>query len=253
MDLPLNTFKRALHDGSTKVGIFVSAADPAAAELAAVSGFDWLIIDSEHAPNDLRTMMSQLQATYVYDVGVGVRPYEGDQALLKRMLDIGAQTVMIPMVDTAEQAAEVVSFTRYPPQGVRGVASARAARWTAVAGYHAKANDEICVIAQIETQVGLDNLDAIIAVEGVDAVFVGPSDLAASLGHLGNPKHPDVQSAVLDAIARISAAGMPAGVFASTPDAARLYADAGATLMLVGVDMYVLAKGLAALRDQFKD
>lgn len=233
-------------------GIFVSLADPVAAEIAACSDMDWVIIDMEHAPNDMRTAMSQLQATFGYDTEVVVRPYEGDQALIKRVLDIGAQSIMIPMVDNAEQAAEMVRYARYPMGGVRGVASARAARWGRSDGYFDSANDELCVIAQIESREGAENIDAICAVDGIDALFVGPSDMAAALGHIGNPGHPEVQEVVLGSLAKIAASGKPAGVYGATPDAAARYAEAGATLVIVGVDTMVLSKAINALAAQFK-
>lgn len=254
MELRTNAFKQRLTDGSGEVqfGLFISLADPVCAEIAATSNLDWLIIDTEHAPNEIRSTLAQLQATLAYDVDVVVRPWVGDQALIKRMLDIGAESLLIPMVDTAEQAADLVRAVRYPPDGVRGVSSARAARWTRVDDYFAAANDQVCLIAQIESRSGLDNLSAIAAVDGVDGLFVGPSDLAAALGHVGNPGHPDVQAAVTGAIEAIVAAGKPAGVYGATPDAAQRYADAGATLVIIGVDTIVLAKSIDALVAQFK-
>lgn len=247
-----NTFKQRLGRDDVRYGIFVSLADPVAAEIAAASDMDWLIVDTEHAPNDLRTALGQLQATDGYDTDVVVRPYEGDRALIKRLLDIGATSLLIPMVDTAAQAAEVVAYTRYPPGGSRGVASARAARWGRVDGYFDTADREICVIAQIESQQGLTNLDAIAAVDGVDALFVGPSDLAAALGHLGEPGHPDVQAAVLGAIGSIRAAGKPAGVYGATPEAAKRYTEAGANLVVVGVDTMILSGAINQLAGRFR-
>jgi len=254
VELRTNTFKQRLADrsGAVQYGLFVSLADPVCAEIAATSNLDWLIIDTEHAPNDVRSTMTQLQATLAYDVEVVVRPYVGDRALIKRLLDIGAESLLIPMVDTAEQAEDLVRAVRYPPEGVRGVSSARAARWSRVDGYFAGANAQICLIAQIESQAGLDNLSGIAGVEGIDGLFVGPSDLAAALGHLGNPGHPDVQAAVIGAIESIVAAGKPAGVYGATPDAAQRYADAGATFVMIGVDTIVLAKSIDALVAQFK-
>lgn len=238
-------------------GVFVSLGDPVAAEIAACSDMDWVIVDMEHAPNDMRTAMSQLQSTFGYDTDVVVRPYVGEQALIKRVLDIGAQTIMIPMVETAEQAADLVRFARYPSGGpgggLRGVASARAARWGKVDDYFGSANDELCVIAQIESPEAAANIDEICAVDGIDALFVGPSDMAASLGHIGNPGHPEAQEAVLGALAAISANGKPAGVYGATPDAAQRYATAGATLVIVGVDTMILSKGINALAAQFKN
>lgn len=250
--LKQNPFKAKLAEPGMHYGIFVSIGDAVCAEIAAASDMDCLIIDTEHAPNDMGATLAQLQATHGYDTDIIVRATEGDKALIKRLLDIGVQTLLVPMVDTAEQAAEIVSYTRYPPAGVRGVASARAARWTRVSGYFESADDSLCLICQIESKEGLANLDAICAVDGVDALFVGPSDMAAALGHLGNPGHPEVQEAVLGALARITANGKPAGVYGATPDAAARYAEAGATLVIVGVDTIILSNGINQLAAAFK-
>ncbi len=233
-------------------GAFVSLGESICAEIAANSDLDWIIIDTEHAPNDIRSTLSQLQATDAYDTHVVVRPFEGNKALLKRMLDIGAQNLMVPMVDDAAEATAIVSYCRYPPGGVRGVASSRAARWGTTTDYFAEADDHVCLIAQIESTEGLANVEAIAAVDGIDALFVGPSDTAAALGHLGNPGHPEVQEAVIGALRAIRASGKPAGVYGATPDAAQRYADAGATFVIVGVDTMVLAKSLNNLAAQFK-
>lgn len=256
MEPIINLFKQRLTDPTTKdqvrYGMFVSLADPVAAEIAAASDMDWLIIDTEHAPNDLRTTLVQLQATQGYDIDIVVRPQEGNRALVKRLLDIGAQTLLVPMVDTAEEAAEVVWWTRYPPDGGRGVASARAARWGRVDGYFDTADEQVCVIAQIESRAGMENLDEICSVDGIDALFVGPSDLAADLGHLGNSSHPQVQDAVLSTLQRITANGKPAGVYAATPETADRYAEAGATLVIVGVDTMVHSGAVNQLAARFK-
>ncbi|MEM7273936.1 MAG: HpcH/HpaI aldolase/citrate lyase family protein [Actinomycetota bacterium] len=253
MEPIVNRFKQRLAAPGVRYGLFVSMGDQVAAEIAAASDFDWLIVDTEHAPNDIRTTLTQLQAMQAYDTDLVVRPTEGNRAQIKRLLDIGAQTLLIPMVDTAEEATAMVACTRYPPNGLRGVASARAARWSRVDGYFASADDQVCVIAQIESREGMTNLDAICAVPGVDALFVGPSDLAADLGHLGDPGHPEVQDAVLTTLHRIRANGKPAGVYAATPDAADRYAEAGATLVIVGVDTAVLTNAFAALAARFQD
>lgn len=247
-----DSFKQVLASGRSIFGVFVSLADNISAEIAANSDLDWIIVDTEHAPNDLRSTLSQLQATQAYDTHVVVRPYEGDKALLKRMLDIGATNLMIPMVDNAEEASEVVTYCRYPPLGVRGVASSRAARWGTTENYFADADDQVCLIAQIESVEGLANIDSIAAVDGIDALFVGPSDTAAALGHLGNPGHPEVQEAVMGALRAIQRSGKPAGVYGATPEAAQRYREAGASFVIVGVDTMVLAKSLNGLAAQFK-
>ncbi len=185
-----NSFKQSIkRQGSVQFGFWLALASPYSAEVCATSGFDWLLIDGEHAPNDVPTILSQLQAIAPYPPQVLVRPPVGDPNLIKQLLDIGVQTLLVPMVDTAEQAKAIVAATRYPPAGIRGVggALARASRWNAIPDYLNKANAEICVIVQVESVTAIKNLDAIAAVEGVDAVFIGPSDLAATMGHLGNP------------------------------------------------------------------
>lgn len=250
--LKQNPFNAKLSGPEVQYGLFVSIGSAVCAEIAAASDMDCLIVDTEHAPNDLGDTLAQLQATGGYDTDIIVRATEGDKALIKRLLDIGARTLLVPMVDTPEQAAEIVSYTRYPPAGVRGVASARAARWGRVPGYFETADDSICLICQIESVEALANLDAICAVDGVDALFVGPSDTAAALGHLGNPGHPEVQEAVIGALERITANGKPAGVYGATPDAAARYAEAGAKLVIVGVDTMVLSSSINQLAASFK-
>lgn len=189
MSLPQNTFKRALAEGKPQFGLWAALADAYVTELLATAGFDWLLIDNEHAPNDVRSTLAQLQAVAAYASHPVVRPVRSDSALIKQLLDIGAQTLLLPMIDTAEQAADAVAATRYPPQGIRGVGSAlaRASRWNRIPDYLNTAADELCVLVQVETVQGLDNLSAIAAVDGVDGVFFGPADLSASMGLLGKP------------------------------------------------------------------
>lgn len=251
MEIPRNRFKARLSDGGIQYGLWVSLADAVSAEITAVAGFDWVVIDGEHAPNDLRSILAQLQAVQAYDVSPIVRPVRGDVALIKQLLDIGAQTILVPMVESADQAEEMVAAVRYPPAGIRGVATARGARWGRVDDYWSQSDDQMCVIAQIETLVGLDSLEEIATVDGIDALFVGPSDLAAALGYLGQPNHPEVKATVTNALARIQATGRSAGVLGVTPELAMIYAAAGATFVGVGVDTIVLANALAALASQF--
>ena len=250
-DLPANLFKRRLRAGEVQHGLFCGLADPVAAEIVAGAGFDWLLLDAEHSPNDLRTILAQLQATAAYGTPVLVRPDAGDTVTIKRLLDLGVQTLLVPMVESAAQATELVAAVRYPPEGVRGVGSsmARAARWNRVGDYLDRAGDELCLLVQIESVAGLAAVEEIAAVDGVDGLFVGPSDLSASMGHRGRPRHPEVVAAVDDALRRIVAAGKPAGVFATTPDAVESWVGLGATVVAVGVDvsLYVAAvDGLAA-------
>jgi 4-hydroxy-2-oxoheptanedioate aldolase len=252
--MPLNQFKRALAAGETQIGLFLGMANAYAAEVVATAGFDWLLIDGEHGPNDLQSIIGQLQALGQYLVRPVVRTVDHDVARIKQLLDGGAQTLMVPMVETAAEAESLVRAMRYPPHGIRGVgtALARAARWNGVEGYFAKADQEMCLIVQIESVAGLAGLDDILKVDGVDAVFIGPSDLAASMGHLGNPGHADVKAAVAAAIGKISAAGKAAGVFSADPVAAEAYRQIGASFLLVGVDALLLRNSAVALAEKFK-
>lgn len=254
MEMPRNAFKRALYAGETQIGLFLGLANGYAAEVVATTGFDWLLIDGEHGPNDLRSIIAQLQALAPYPVRPVVRTVDHDVARIKQLLDGGAQTLMVPMVETAAEAESLVRAMRYPPHGIRGVgtAMARAARWNGVDGYFAHADQEMCLIVQIESTAGLAGLDEILRVEGVDAVFIGPSDLAASMGHLGNPGHPEVKAAVAAAIGKISAAGKAAGVFSADPLAAEAYRQIGASFLLVGVDALLLRNSAVALAEKFK-
>ena len=255
MDIPRNTFKAALRQGQVQIGLWVGLADPYAAEAVAGAGYDWLLIDGEHAPNDVRSTLAQLQALAAYPVAPVVRPPVGDTHLIKQYLDLGVQTLLVPMVDTPEQARQLVQATRYPPQGIRGVGSAlaRASRWNAVPDYLTRANDEICLLVQVESRLGLENLDEIAAVEGVDGVFIGPADLSASLGHLGHPGHPDVAQAIEDALRRIVGAGKAAGILSADERLARHYLALGATFVAVGVDTTLLARAARTLAASFKD
>ena len=254
MDMPLNQFKRALAAGETQIGLFLGMANAYAAEVVATAGFDWLLIDGEHGPNDLRSIIEQLQVLGQYPVRSVVRTVDHDVARIKQLLDGGVQTLMVPMVESAADAEKLVRAMRYPPHGIRGVgtALARAARWNGVEGYFAQADQEMCLIVQIESTAGLAGLDDILKVDGLDAVFIGPSDLAASMGYLGNPGHPEVKAAVESAIRKIAAAGKAAGVFSADPVAAEAYRQIGASFLLVGVDALLLRNASVALADKFK-
>ena len=255
MDMPINLFKQRLQSGEAQIGLWLGLADPYCAELAANAGFDWLLIDGEHAPNDLRGLLGQLQAVAPYASQPVIRPVIGDTALIKQLLDIGAQTLLVPMVESAEQARQLVRAMRYPPSGVRGVGSAlaRASRWNSIPGYLDKADEQMCLLVQIENLEGLARLDEIVAVEGVDGVFIGPADLSAAMGHRGNPGHPDVQAAIEDAIVRIGKAGKAAGILSADQPLARRYLELGAKFVAVGVDTTVLMRGLQTLASAFKD
>jgi 4-hydroxy-2-oxoheptanedioate aldolase len=255
MEMPGNLFKQRLVEHQWQVGLFVCMASAYSMEILAGTGFDWLVIDAEHSPNNPATVMAQLQAAAPYPVQLLVRPMNHDPALIKQYLDAGAQTMLVPLVDDAAQAAALVRAVRYPPEGIRGVAAslARASRWNGVKDYVKHANAEVCLVIQIETRQGLENLDAILAVEGVDAVFIGPADLAASLGHLGESGHPEVRAAIEDALRRIRASGKAAGVFVTDPELAAKYRGLGASFVAVGADTTLLRnaalKAAAAFRD----
>jgi 4-hydroxy-2-oxoheptanedioate aldolase len=254
MHMPKNAFKRALHAGEQQIGLWVGMVDPAIVELLAGAGFDWLCLDAEHSPNDVRTVLAQLQAIAPYPVQAVVRPVHGASELIKQYLDIGVQTLLVPMVETPDQAARVVAATRYPTRGHRGVASAttRASRWGRIEGYLQNADQEICVVVQIESVQGLENLPKIAAVEGVDGVFFGPADLAASMGHVGNPTEPRVQKAIVEGIAAARQAGKAVGTLTADRKLAREYLSLGASFVAVGIDMGLLAKSAASLAAEFK-
>ena len=253
MEFPINTFKQGLREGRQLVGLWSSLSSAAATEILAVSGFDWILIDTEHAPNETPMVADQLRAASMGRASPVVRPAWNDQVILKRLLDVGVQTLLVPFIQTPEEAARAVASTRYPPRGVRGVASVhRANRYGRVPGYFERADDEICVLVQVETRASVDALEAIAAVEGVDAVFIGPSDLAASLGYLGNNAHPDVRQTIEDACRRAKAIGKPIGILAPIEADARAYLDMGFSFVAVGSDVVVLRKGCDALVKQFK-
>lgn len=249
-----NRFKRAIAAGEPQIGYWQAIASPYTAEICAGAGFDWLLLDGEHAPNDIPLLLAQLQAVAPYDVEPVVRPPAGDPVIIKQLLDIGARTLLVPMVESAEQARMLVRSTRYPPDGVRGVGSAigRASRWNRTPSYLQDAATEICLLVQVESAPALAALDAIADCAGVDGVFVGPSDLAASLGHLGNPGHPDVQAAIERAIKVILGTGKAAGVLMADAALARHYLDLGASFVAVGTDITTLARGAEALARSFR-
>lgn len=255
MPAPTNTFKQALKQGNTaQIGLWLGLANSYTAELLAGAGFDWLLIDAEHAPNDLQTILGQLQAIAPYPSHPIVRPPWPDAVRIKQILDLGAQTILAPMVETGEQAADVVAATRYPPQGIRGVGSAlaRASGFNRMPEYLQTANDEICVLIQIETPKGVENLDDILATEGVDGVFIGPSDLSASMGYIGNPGHPEVQKVIEESIAKIVAAGKAPGILIADQALAQRYIELGALFVGVGTDTGLLMKSSNDLAAKFK-
>ncbi|MEX3960098.1 4-hydroxy-2-oxoheptanedioate aldolase [Trinickia sp. EG282A] len=250
-----NPFKAALAARRKQIGFWLSMADSYLAEVSATAGFDWLLIDNEHAPNDLRGTLAQLQAVAPYGAEAVVRPAAGDPVSIKRLLDIGARSLLVPMVNTADEARALVAAVRYPPHGIRGVGSAvgRASRWSARADYLDVADDEVCLLVQAETTAALDNLKAICGVDGVDGVFIGPADLAASMGHRGKAGHPDVQRAIDAAIRTIVASGKAAGTLTSDPALARHYLELGCAFVATGVDILMFANAARKLARDFKD
>ncbi len=248
-----NPFKAALRAGKPQIGLWVALANPLSAELVAGAGFDFLVIDGEHAPNDIPLIMAQLQAVSASTAHPVVRPPIGETHLIKQVLDIGTQTVLVPIVETVAQTQQLVQAMRYPPQGVRGVATlTRAAQFGRATDYLKTANEEVCLLVQVETRLGLENLDAIAAVEGVDGVFIGPSDLAAALGHLGDPMHPDVVAVIEDAMVRIKKAGKAPGILMANEKLARRCLELGALFVAVGSDAVLLAQGARALAATYK-
>lgn len=255
MQHPINSFKRALQNGESQIGLWQGLASPYTAELCATVGYDWLLLDGEHVPNTIQTTLGQLQAVAAYPVAPVVRPAWNDPVELKRLLDIGAQNLLIPMVQNADEARAAVAAVSYPPNGVRGVgtALARAARWGGVSDYLARSDDEICLLCQVETAEALAELDDILSVDGVDGVFIGPADLAASMGHIRNPGHPDVRVAISDAIVRIRKAGKAPGILQSDVALAKQYLDMGAQFIAVGVDAVLLRRAATDLLAKFKN
>lgn len=249
-----HTFKAALTRGETQIGLWLALADAYSAELCGGAGFDWLVIDSEHAPNDVRSVTAQLQALQSSPSHAVVRLPVGDPVLVKQYLDVGARTLLIPMIDTAAQARDMVAATRYPPEGIRGVgaALARASRFGRNSAYLKEANDQVCLLLQVESVAGLTALDEIAGVSGVDGVFIGPADLTASLGHLGQPGHPDVQLAIREAARRIRQAGKAAGILSTDEAQARTYLEWGYTFVAVGTDVTLLARETSNLAARFR-
>lgn len=246
---PGNPFKAALRRDEVQVGLWLALADPNSAEVCATAGFDWLLIDGEHGPYDLPSILSVLRAIAPYGAHPVVRVPSHDASFIKQVLDVGATTLMVPMVETAAQARELVRATRYPPEGIRGVGSilARASRWGGWQDYLAAANETQCLLVQVESAAAAENAEAIARVDGVDGVFVGPVDLAASMGHLGKPTHPDVVAAVDAAIDAIRRAGKAPGIFCPDEEIARRHADRGARFIAVGADAILLARSARAL------
>jgi 4-hydroxy-2-oxoheptanedioate aldolase len=253
LDFPANPFKRAITTGKTQIGLWSSLSSNYSVEVIAGAGFDWILIDTEHSPNDLESVLTQLQATAPYPTHPIVRVPWNDMVTIKRYLDAGAQTLLVPFVQNEEEARAAVAATRYPPAGIRGVAgTTRATRFGRIKGYPQRANEEVCVLVQTETQHALDRIEAICAVDGVDGVFIGPADLHASLGFLGETANAAVLPKIEDAIARIRKGGKAAGILTADEKLARRYLELGALFVAVGADVGLLARGADALAAKFK-
>jgi 4-hydroxy-2-oxoheptanedioate aldolase len=251
---PDATFRDALAGADRPlVGMWVCSGSPLVAELCAGAGLDWLLIDAEHSPNGLESVLAQLQAVRGYPVHAVVRPPVNDTVLIKQYLDLGVQNLLVPMVNSVEEAEAAVAATRYPPHGVRGVGSAlaRASRWNRIPDYLARAAETVSLTVQIESEAAVAAVEEILAVDGVDGIFLGPSDLAASMGVLGQQEHAEVRAAVEHCLAAAKAAGKPAGVNAFNPATARSYLAAGAEFVLVGADVAILARGSEALAAEY--
>lgn len=254
MELKKNRFKAAIKNNELQLGIWSSLCSPMGAEILGGADFDWILFDAEHSPVEIAGLYPLLQAAQSDTTHSIVRPAWNDKVLIKKVLDIGAQTVLIPYVQSAAEAADAVKSCSYPPQGVRGVAGAtRASGYGRTKNYHKGAGEEICILVQVETGEALAELKEIAETLGVDGVFIGPSDLSASLGHLGNPSHPDVQDAIRDAVATIKAAGKAPGILAVNPVDAKRYIDWGYVFVACGVDVGLLVKSVDQLRRDMGD
>jgi 4-hydroxy-2-oxoheptanedioate aldolase len=248
-----NHFKRAIAQGRQQIGLWCSLPSAYAAEIVAPAGFDWLLFDTEHSPSSVPTVLSQLQAAAPYEVSAAVRATTNDTAQIKRLLDIGAQTLFIPYVESAEEAQSAVRAMRYPPEGIRGVSGlTRANRFGRVENYFGLAAQELCLIVQVETQQALDQLEAIANTDGVDGIFIGPADLSASLGYPGDQGNPAVVKAIEDAVRRIRACGKPSGILTANKAFAQHCIDIGTTFTAVGIDIGILTRGAEALAQEFK-
>jgi 4-hydroxy-2-oxoheptanedioate aldolase len=252
MQLPVNEFKQALKAGKPQIGIWSSLCSPISAEVLADAGFDWVLLDTEHSPNELPVVQNQLDALLAGRTEGIVRPAWNDTVLIKRYLDVGARTLLLPYVQNPEEARRAVAATRYPPQGVRGVSGCtRANRYGRIKDYFKRVHDELCVLVQVETMSAMQHIEAIAAIDGVDGIFIGPNDLAADMGHLGNWQHPEVWKVMEEAAKRIRKAGKAPGILVGEADGQRCL-DMGYLFVAVGSDLVMLARGSEALAAKFK-
>ena len=254
IDIGPNLFKCALAEGRPQVGFWSTIGHPLVADMLADCGFDWLLLDGEHSPVDVPDILPLLMAVDRSTVTTPVvRPPVNDTVLFKRLLHIGARSLLVPMVQSAAEAAAAVSATRYPLDGIRGVAGGiRANRYGRIADYHGKASDDICLLVQVETMAGLDNLEAIAGVDGIDGVFIGPADLGAALGHLTNRNNPEVVATIKQACKRLKAVGKPSGILTTDADQAQMWLDEGFAFVACGVDANLLTREADRLAKRFK-
>lgn len=254
MPAPKNPFKQALADGKRQIGCWMSFAEPSVAEIMGTCGFDWLVVDGEHAPNDIRSIRDQLTALAASPSHPVVRVPVGEDWIIKQALDAGAQTVLVPIVESADHARQLVRACRYPPDGVRGVGAtaARATMFGSISEYIQTADQEICLLVQVENRAGIAALDEILTVDGVDGVFIGPADLSTDMGFQGNSTAPEVRAVIADAIQRIRAAGKAPGILGTTDEATQAYLDMGAQFVAVGLDVMLLANTARRLSARWK-
>lgn len=248
-----NSFKQKIVAGQQLFGCWSALANPISTEVLGLAGFDWLVLDGEHAPNDISTFIPQLMALKGSGSAPVVRPPQNEPIIIKRLLDIGFYNFLIPFVESKEEAELAVASTRYPPAGIRGVSiSHRSNHYGTVADYFGQINQNITVLVQIESQLGVDNIDAIASTDGVDGIFVGPGDLSAALGYIGEPNHPEVQKVIQHIFARAKAHGKPSGILAPVEADARRYLEWGATFVAVGSDLGLFRSATQKLCDTFK-
>ncbi|MEX0282661.1 MAG: aldolase/citrate lyase family protein [Arenibacterium sp.] len=254
MPAPVNKFKARLLAGEKLFGCWLALANDYAAELMGGAGFDWLVVDGEHAPNDLRSIRAQLSVLARFDVDPVVRLPVGETWMIKQVLDAGAQTILVPMVESAQQARELARACRYPPTGIRGMGAAlgRASQFNAIPDYVASADEQICLLVQVESRAGVDSLDDILAVEGVDGVFIGPSDLSADLGFRGNAEAPEMRKLIGEILNRITAAGKAPGILGMSDGAIERYLGEGAQFVAVGADVILLAEAARSTASRWK-
>lgn len=248
-----NAFRRQLLERERLIGFWSTMTNSTTVEIAGLAGYDWLLIDGEHSPTSLPLMVAQLQALKGEAVAPVGRPAENNPVMIKQLLDIGFHNLLIPFIESAEDARQAVAATRYPPHGIRGVAGMhRSNRYGTVADYNQSINDNIAVLLQIESRPGIDAFDEIVAVEGVDGIFIGPSDLSAALGHLGNPGHPEVQEVIRDLHERAQAKGKATGILAPVQADAQRYLEWGFNFVAVGTDLGVFKQAVFGLREAFR-